>query len=129
VAAAADVQDGPERLSCPHCLEANDPQAPFCVSCGSPIGDTVTLDPLKQIRAQGWVCLAAVNRPYRLLVLVGLWLLLLPPLAVALALAGTGAAADGGGTAVLLLQLLGGGGATAVILGKATRNYIRLQRA
>ncbi len=125
---ATDAPDGPERLSCPHCLEPNDPQAPFCVSCGSPIGDTVTLDPLKQIRAQGWVWQEAVNRPYRGLVLLGLWMLVLAELAAALVpLLVEGA--SGGPLLAALLQVLAGLAFATIILHKATRNYLRRHRA
>ena len=122
-----ELPETPERLCCPHCLEANDSAAPFCASCGGPLGDTVTLDPLKQIRAQGWTILQAVNHPYRGLVLFGLWLLVLPPLAGTLVAAGSTDAARGPFAAVLL-PALGALTYAVIVLSKATRNYVRLHR-
>ena len=63
---------------CTSCLEANVPGADFCVRCGNPVGDTTALDPLKRIYAQGWVYRRAASSPYRLLIVVGMWLIYLP---------------------------------------------------
>lgn len=91
---------------CTSCLARNGPAADFCAGCGNPIGDTTALDPLKRIYAQGWIYRRAASAPYRLLIVVGMWLIYLPLVLVM------------GPVAIV----------AAGTLFKVTRNYVRHRR-
>ena len=117
----ADATGVGGRAVCTSCLADNDPSTAFCCQCGNPIGDTSSLDPLKRIWAQGWVYRRAVASPYRLRVVIGMWLVFLPyailPL-VFLSRRHSWSLAD----AVLTMPL---GIIALAVLAKVTINYVR----
>ncbi len=63
---------------CPHCMTANDPLADFCAQCGAPLTSLATMDPYKNIFAQGWAYRRAAARPTSWVVVLGMWLIFGP---------------------------------------------------
>jgi hypothetical protein len=62
-------------LLCPHCFNKNDEYVDFCSKCGCPLGNYVTLDPLKRIASLGWAYRRAVSGPISKIVLWAMWLI------------------------------------------------------
>ncbi len=71
---ASDCADF-EQMLCPHCMEPTDPISHFCQSCGGPVSQHATIDPLGQIYAQGHAYRNSTGRPTRLLTVIGVWLI------------------------------------------------------
>ncbi len=69
---------GKEIIACLSCLAPNNWSIDFCENCGSPIGMTSTLDPLKTIQAEGFLLRKATSERPKFIVLLGIWLLFLP---------------------------------------------------
>ncbi len=68
-----------KQILCPTCNQENDQDVDFCVHCGAPVGFISTIDPIKQIRAQGFMY-RRVTRPDRFILYVGAWILFGIPL-------------------------------------------------
>jgi hypothetical protein len=103
---------------CPTCLLVNSPAAAFCADCGAPIGMVATIDPIQSIYAEGFAYRAAVGGPPKLIIVIGMWVLFGPTLAVIpIFLFNAGSFPE---TAFLVLLAIG----SAVILYRTTRNYI-----
>jgi len=71
-----------QKIACLSCLAENNPAASFCRECGSPIGATATLDPMKAIQAQGHLFRTALKGRPRFIVVLGMWIMFLPILVV-----------------------------------------------
>jgi hypothetical protein len=70
----------PEVPVCPDCMTENHPLADFCKNCARPLSSLATMDPVKQVYAQGWAYRqAAWGRP-NTIVLIGMWLIFGPML-------------------------------------------------
>lgn len=63
---------------CPHCMTANEPLADFCTQCGAPLTSLATMDPYKNIFAQGWAYRRAAARPTSWIIVLGMWLIFGP---------------------------------------------------
>ena len=63
---------------CPHCMADVAPDADFCQRCGDPLSSLATMDPYKQIFAQGYIYREAASRPKSWIVLLGMWLIFTP---------------------------------------------------
>ena len=78
-----------EIIACLSCLAPNKASVDFCEKCGAPIGTTSTLDPLKMIRAEGFLLAKATHGKPKPIVLIGVWIIFLPWLVGSLLLAGS----------------------------------------
>lgn len=67
-----------EIVACMSCLAPNGISTAFCESCGSPLGTTSTLDPVKTIRAESFLLQKAVSARPKFIVLLGVWVIFLP---------------------------------------------------
>ncbi len=114
-----------EGITCPTCAAPNPGDADFCNDCGRPVGATTGLDPLKTIRAEGYLYRQAVGGSPSLLVVVGLWGLVLPT-ALPLVLDWRNAVSAGDRPAAPILGLVLGLELLAAFY--ATRNYLRRHR-
>ena len=78
-----------EIIACLSCMAPNPATIAFCEKCGAPIGTTSTLDPLKMIRAEGFLLKKATTDRPKPIVLLGVWIIFLPWLAGSVLLAGS----------------------------------------
>ena len=78
-----------EIIACLSCMAPNPATIAFCEKCGAPIGTTSTLDPLKMIRAEGFLLKKATTDRPKPIVLFGVWIIFLPWLAGSILLAGS----------------------------------------
>ena len=67
-----------ECLLCPECMAGNLPDASFCQKCGLPLNSYASTAPLERIWATGHIYGNAINRPARLISVIGIWLLFYP---------------------------------------------------
>lgn len=77
----------PEAITCPSCTELNSEADAFCRKCGSPIGALSTLDPLQTIQTEGFLFRKATEGRPQLIVLLGIWIVFLPWLAISVGVA------------------------------------------
>jgi hypothetical protein len=64
---------GEERELCRACLAPNPPGATFCHDCGAPLSSYAATGPFESVFAEGHVYRSAVERPQKLVVLLGMW--------------------------------------------------------
>ena len=116
---------------CHNCFSPNDPQAHFCHKCNTPLSVLASMDPVARIWSMGDTFRKAASRPYRPIILIGMWLLFGPRLLYAFLLTFSFA------TSICVVSTemiapLGVGAASVVlyaaILFKTTRNYYRIKR-
>ena len=74
----SDLEEQPELLVCPSCLQENDEYGDYCCKCGAPISPTVNFDPFKRIASQGWLYRTAASDSRRKITVIGIWLIFLP---------------------------------------------------
>ena len=108
---------------CPHCLHANPPEGAFCVVCGAPIGMVANIDPIQQIRSEGFGYRSATDGPPRLILLIGMWLIFLPMAGISLL--GTLEFGTNGFNLLMPFLLV----ISVGILARVTRNYVVKSRA
>jgi hypothetical protein len=70
---------------CPNCLTPNDPHAHFCCQCSMPLTSHAEIDPISRIYAMGDSWRKANNRPTRLIIVLGMWLIFMPSIFVGIA--------------------------------------------
>lgn len=102
---------------CTSCGSPNEPSADFCVKCGAPVSWYSKMGPFESIAARGFIWREAAERPRRLIVVLGMWLIFLPMAGAGLMYMRLGGA---------LWSLLGGGAflmSIAIIL-RTTWNYL-----
>ena len=81
VTPARKPQD-PGTVVCPRCLHVQPEGRHFCAQCGAPLTALSTIGPFERIFAMGHMLRSTVSGPVRPIVLLGMWVLLLPPLLV-----------------------------------------------
>src|SRR5690606_24922835 len=64
-----------ERQLCLACLAPNDLSAHFCTKCGGPMTSYAAAGPIESILAEGYAYRWAVERPRKLTVVLGVWVL------------------------------------------------------
>ena len=79
-----------ETKICLSCGEINPIKAERCASCGTLIGNTATLDPIKYIDSCGSAVHKSATRPIRFVQVLGVWLIFLPQVLVIVFLLGQG---------------------------------------
>jgi len=67
---------------CPNCLAPNDPHAYFCFQCSTPLTSHAEIDPIARIYATGDTWRKAKNRPTKLIIVLGMWLIFVPSIFV-----------------------------------------------
>ena len=64
-----------ERQLCVSCMAPNDPAAHFCNRCGAPLSSYASTGPFESLFAEGSVYRSAAERPQKLIVVLGVWLI------------------------------------------------------
>jgi len=117
-------------LLCTSCLQPNPPETPFCKRCGAPIGAISAVGPLESLYAEGFAYRKATEGKPKTIVLIGMWLLFLPPLAGTIVLMADTANHRQGWSAVLqLIWFLLLAIVFVIILTKVTMNYCKKSQA
>jgi membrane associated rhomboid family serine protease len=57
------------------CLTPNDPAAHFCTKCAAPLSSFASTGPFEHLFAEGSVYRAAAERPRKLVVVLGIWMI------------------------------------------------------
>ena len=70
-----ETNENGEMMVCPNCMTHNSPMTEFCTSCGYPIGQYVTVDPINLILAQGWLYRKAVSGRITVFGFWGMWII------------------------------------------------------
>jgi len=68
------IENG-DMMVCPNCMTHNSPMTEFCKSCGYPIGQYVTVDPINRILSEGWLYRKAVTGRITTFGFWGMWIL------------------------------------------------------
>jgi len=71
-------------IVCQKCLHGNADTRNFCEKCGAPIGMFTTTSPFETIQAGGYACSEASSNPSKPIVVVGIWILFTPGVALLL---------------------------------------------
>ena len=119
---------------CHNCLSPNDPRAYFCHKCNTPLSVLASMDPIARIWSMGDTWRKAASRPYRPIILIGMWLLFGTRLVVVLRYLHMMLVSNRSKGLMSLegffgLGLwLGYGILLSAILFKTTRNYLRIKQ-
>ncbi len=70
-----ETNENSDIVLCPDCMTQNSPMTDFCQSCGYPLGQYVTVDPLKRIYSQGWLYRKAVSGRINKFGFWGMWII------------------------------------------------------
>ena len=70
-----DLPEANERQLCVSCMTPNDPAAHFCTKCGAPLSSYASTGPFESLFAEGSVYRSAAERPRKLVVVLGVWLI------------------------------------------------------
>jgi len=64
-----------ETKLCVSCMAPNETEAHFCAECGAPMTSYASTGPFEHIFAEGHVYRQAAERPRRLVVVLGIWVI------------------------------------------------------
>jgi uncharacterized paraquat-inducible protein A len=70
-----DLPEADEKQLCVNCMAPNIPAAHFCIKCGAPLSSYASTGPFESIFAEGSVYRQAAERPRKLIVVLGVWLI------------------------------------------------------
>ena len=70
-----DIPETEEKQLCVGCMAPNEPSAHFCVKCGAPLSSYAATGPFESLFAEGHVYRQAAERPQKLVVVLGVWLI------------------------------------------------------
>jgi hypothetical protein len=70
-----DSPETNETQLCVSCLAPNEPSAHFCAKCGAPLSSYASTGPFESLFAEGSVYRSAAERPQKLVVVVGIWMI------------------------------------------------------
>lgn len=70
-----DSPESAEKQLCISCMTPNDSSAHFCVKCGAPLTSYASTGPFESLFAEGSVYRSAAERPQKLVVVLGVWLI------------------------------------------------------
>ncbi|MGJ8676990.1 MAG: hypothetical protein ACSHX0_05700 [Akkermansiaceae bacterium] len=65
-------------ILCPSCGDVSPEDAKFCRHCSSPITSYASTGPFESIFAEGALYRAAISKPNKPIILIGIWLIFLP---------------------------------------------------
>lgn len=123
-----ETNDNGDMMVCPNCMTQNSVMTEFCKSCGYPIGQYVTVDPINSILAQGWLYRKAVSGRITVFGFWGMWILFGSSIFILLVYGiQVGIYRDGG----IILRGWQSGLILIVyiaILSRVTKNYLRFKR-
>jgi len=117
---------GEERELCRTCLAPNAPGATFCRDCGAPLSGYAATGPFESLLAEGHVYRSAVERPQKLIVLLGMWVIFGSAALAGLAILAL-ARHDLSPLALTIGSMIVVG--AAIILWRTTRNFVRARSA
>lgn len=126
--------DAQEVALCQNCLAENRPDSHFCHKCNTPLSALASMDPIASIWSRGDTWRKAASRPYRPIILIGMWLLFGIPLLLILRLIAISFIDNPPEDIFSVEVLIGLGGPLAgvlllaAILFKTTRNYLRQKK-
>jgi hypothetical protein len=114
-----------EKQLCLSCMFPNEPAAHFCAKCGAPMTSYAATGPFEHLFAEGHVYRQAAERPRRLIVVLGIWLIFGPMAlaCVALIFPGREAGLQYVIVGALLLPV------SIIIIWRTTRGYLARPRA
>jgi hypothetical protein len=69
-----EIPESAEKQLCVSCMAPNDPAAHFCAKCGAPLSSYASTGPFESLFAEGSVYRSAAERPQKLVVVLGIWL-------------------------------------------------------
>jgi len=129
---SAEREEG-ARVVCPNCGHANPELRHFCARCGAPLSSLSTIGPAETPLAEGYAYRQAVSGPPKKVVLVGMWMLFGPLLAVAVYLLASilgdfrflGSGLESAGMVVGLLFM---GAISGSLLLRTTLNFMRRKK-
>jgi hypothetical protein len=64
-----------ERQLCVKCLAPNDPEAHFCVKCGTQLSSYAAIGPYESVFAEAGIYREAAERPHNFIVVLGIWII------------------------------------------------------
>src|SRR6516162_1962936 len=73
-----ETPEAVEKQLCVSCMAQNEPSAHFCAKCGAPLTSYASTGPFESIFAEGSAYRAAAERPQKLVVVLGIWLIFGP---------------------------------------------------
>jgi hypothetical protein len=114
-----NVSDAEEMQLCISCTAPNNPSAHFCAKCGAPLTSYASTGPFESIFAEGSVYRSAVERPQKLVVVLGIWLLFGP-----VTLGGVMIASFSDESFMIRVMGIGLAAISIAMLWKTTRNYL-----
>ena len=116
-----------DKVVCQSCLHENKPGAAFCEKCNAPVGQHATTDPVQSAIAEGRSLSDGINRPVKLIIVIGIWLLFVPYVFIYLTIASV-SIRDGDifNPFAIGFGLLGI--AFGFLIVKTTRNYLKLKQ-
>lgn len=118
-----------DMLVCPNCMTHNPSITEFCKSCGYPLGQYVTVDPINRILSMGWLYRKAVSGRVTVFGFWGMWILFGGAILCMLIflILSAGVDTDRGiylGLWPYVIPLMG----YIVILYRVTKNYLQIKR-
>jgi hypothetical protein len=118
---AQQPAESDEKQLCLNCLFPNEAASHFCVECGAPLTSYAATGPFEHLFAEGHAYRQAAERPRKLIVVLGIWLVFgMMGLAGATLLANALALEFFGGAFFLLVS--------SAIIWKTTYNYLNRPR-
>jgi len=124
-----DSSESEEKQLCTSCTTPNSPVAHFCVKCGAPLSSFATIAPFERLFAEGFIYRQAAERPRKLIVVLGVWLIFGTMSSFGLMIIGM---SQGSGLEMAIVGLLTGGAVlmfSLVMIWKSTRNYCSRKKA
>lgn len=121
-------EEGEGRPLCLSCLAPNNEVAHFCLRCGAPLTSYASTGPIERILAEGYAYRQAVERPRKLAVVLGIWLIFGVNALGAVALVGMSQGKGAGGIASIAFGVFLFAVSLTVIW-RSTRNFLAGRRA
>jgi hypothetical protein len=126
--AREDSSDSEEKQLCTSCTTPNDPAAHFCAKCGAPLSSFATIAPFERLFAEGFIYRQAAERPRKLIVVLGVWLIFGTMASFGLMIIGMSQSSG----LEAIIGLLAGGAVVVfsmVMIWKSTQNYCSRKKA
>jgi hypothetical protein len=121
-----DLPDADEKQLCVSCMTPNDPAAHFCTKCAAPLSSFASTGPFEHLFAEGSVYRAAAERPRKLVVVLGVWMIFGLMMLAGLFVIGMILSSQDAALALKIFGALVGLAVVAVsgtMIWKTTRNY------
>ena len=121
---ALQEMEDEKQLLCVSCMFPNEPPVHFCAKCGAPMSSYAATGPFESLFAEGHVYRQATERPRRLIVVLGIWIIfgMMAVAGVAMLFIGREVGLQYVVVGAFLLPI------SLVIIWKTTRNYFTRPR-